>query len=107
MTPVKGPDLARYDRISLRFRSERPMRLWIQIRGRGEPDRRWARSVYVGPEGRDVSIPFDEFLPVDSASAALDLQSVDSLLFVVDTIHTALGTSGQVRFDEIRLERTR
>jgi hypothetical protein len=53
--------------------------------------------VYVGPEGRDASIPFDEFLPVDSASAALDLQSVDS----------APGDSGQVRFDEIRLERTR
>jgi hypothetical protein len=106
MTPVKGPDLAGYDRIALRLRSDRPMRLWVQVRRRGEPDRRWVRSIYVEPDAHDAVLPFADFLPADATPSTLDLSTLDSLLFVVDTIHTPPGASGNVWFDEIRLERT-
>ncbi len=102
-----GPRIADYDRLIFTARADRRMRLSVQLRlpGGREGDR-WQRSVYVDDTPRRITVYFDEMSSGDSAVRARPvLPSVDSVLFVVDTVNTALGTSGQLWLDEITYAR--
>jgi hypothetical protein len=97
--------IAMFDRLVFTARAERPMRVSVQLRG-GEEDERWNRSVYLDSVRRTVDIPFDDFRAVTSSSSSRpDLSKVESILFVIDTVNTRLGSSGQIQMDDIRYGR--
>jgi len=76
------------------------MRLAFQARATGN-DRRWGKSVYLEQMPRTVTIAFDQMLPLGDATERPVLEDVRDLLFVVDTVHTQQGASGQVWLDDI------
>jgi hypothetical protein len=104
--PFGEGGVAGFDRLTFRARASRAMRLEIQIRqAGGTNDLRWQRSVYLDQDQRDVSVFFEEMVPVGMpGSRRPGLQLVNAVLFVVDTNHTRPGTAGVVWFDHIRLE---
>jgi hypothetical protein len=82
------------------------MRLWVQLRAPDETrDRRWRRSVYLDDSEDTNTVFLDEMTPVGAASGSLDLQAVRDLLFVVDTVNSRPGSSGQVWLDEVTFAR--
>lgn len=97
---------ADFDRLSFRARASRPMRLSVQIRLTGAGDQpRWQRSIYLDTMPRDVSVFFDELTPIGATPTRRpDLNRVQALLFVVDTVHARPGASGVVWLDDVRLE---
>jgi hypothetical protein len=53
-----------------------------------------------------VQLPFSSFLPVHNGlPATAPLGAVTSLLLVVDTLNTALGSNGEFWIDEISFAR--
>jgi len=98
--------LAGYDQLSFTGRAALPMRMSVQLRAPdGTRDRRWRRSVYLDEMARKVTVFFDEMRPVDSASGPPVLSEVRDVLFVVDTVNTRPGTSGQLWLDDVRYAR--
>ncbi len=95
--------LAGADRLVFRGRASRPMRVEVELRAPGGVEgMRWERSIYLDTEPRDITVFFDDLRPVGpTAAPAPDLSAVDSLLFVVDTTHTAPGTAGVVWVDDV------
>jgi len=102
-------DLPNYDRLTFAASADRPMRVSVQIRGargNGAGDDRWRRSVFVDTNKREATVFFDDMTAVGSATARHpDLTKIQSLLFVVDTVNTRVGSSGQLLIDDVRLER--
>jgi hypothetical protein len=96
-----GSDLSRFDRVMFTARSMQPMRLMFELRASGSPDHRWGKSVYLDQDARTVTITFDEMKPLGMATGRPVLDEVRDLLFVVDTVHTKQGSSGQVWLDDI------
>jgi hypothetical protein len=99
--PIGG--LRDNQRLQLRLRADRPMRLWVQLRDSTSGDgERWGQSVYVDDTFRfaDVSLSELDALGVTS-SAAPALASVDALLLVVDTLNTRPATVGRLRIQEM------
>jgi hypothetical protein len=94
---------------SVRFtgRASRPMRVSLQLRGsteQGSP--RWRRSVYLDETARVITVPFTEFRPVTNGLATSpSLSSIGSLLFVIDTLNTKLGTNGELWIDDLAFVR--
>lgn len=85
-------------------RASRPMRISVQLRASdGGAGRRWMRSVYLDESTRRVSLPLGAFTPAEDGTP-LDLAAIDAVLFVVDNVHTALGSNGQFWLDEIAFE---
>ena len=97
--------LAGDDRLVFRARASRPMRVDVELRAPVGPDgARWGRSVYLDTEPRDVTVFFDDLRPIGPTSGpSPDLAAIDSLLFVVDTTHTAPGTAGVVWLDDVKI----
>jgi hypothetical protein len=95
-----GPELTRFTSVRFTARSMQPMRLTFQVRATGN-DRRWGKSVYLEQMSRTVTIAFDQMLPLGDATGRPVLEDVRDLLFVVDTVHTQQGASGQVWLDDI------
>ncbi len=104
--PEAGPG-AQFDRVTFTARANRPMRLAVQLRiPGGEAGERWQRSVYLDDTAREVTVYFDQMTAVGSApKGPPPLDRIDSLLFVVDVVNTALGGNGQVWLDAIRYQR--
>ncbi|MGH9349503.1 MAG: CehA/McbA family metallohydrolase [Vicinamibacterales bacterium] len=103
-----GGTLPGHDRLTFRARSDRPMRLSVQVRAPGaSPDgERWHRSVFVDTVPREIAVFFDDMRPRGPTSAPRPpLERAQSVLFVVDTINTPAGTAGQVSLDDVRYER--
>ena len=100
-------DLARYGRITFEVEADRPMRVSFQLRVTGaETDRRWRRSFYVDTEPRTVSVRFGDLTPITpDLTSAPDLEGVDSLMVVVDTLNTAPGSSAILTLGTPRLVR--
>jgi hypothetical protein len=97
--------LAGHDRIQFRVESDRPHRLWLQIRA---PDdrggQRWGRTFYVDPTLRSIEFRFSELKPMQpDQTERQPLDRMDSVLFVIDTLNTSPGTSGVLRFPDLRL----
>jgi hypothetical protein len=106
LTMPPGP-LAGYDRLTFTARTVRPMRMSVQLRiPGGAADRRWHRSVYLDDTPREVTVPFAEMRPRGITSARRpDLSQVDAVLFVVDTVNSAQGASGQLWIDNVNYGR--
>jgi hypothetical protein len=100
--------LSHYDRIRFSVRGDRPHRVSVQLRA-SDSDRqelpRWQRSTYVGKEKREVVVRFNDMKPIGgSPSNLVDLNAVNALLVVVDTVNTAAGSSGVVWLNDVQLE---
>ena len=96
--------LAGHDRIQFRVQSDRPHRLWVQIRAPGEGGgERWGRTFYVDNTLRAVEFRFSEFRPFGRYGDRPSLDRMDSVLFVIDTLNTLPGTSGVLRFPDLWL----
>jgi hypothetical protein len=106
VTMPAGP-LAGYDRLMFTARAARPMRLSVELRAPGGVQgNRWSESIYLDEVPRDVTVFFDEMTPrLATSSPQPDLARVDRVLFVVDTVHAAPGTSGQLWLDDVALAR--
>ena len=104
--PIDGK-AATYDRLIFTTEAIAPMRLWLQFRvAMPEGERYWRRSVYVDASSREVSVPFEEMTSAGSARLTPEaLSRAHALMFVVDAVHTALGTAGRVWIDDIRYAR--
>jgi hypothetical protein len=92
------------DRLSFAVRSDRPMRLSVQIRDKTAD--RWQRSIYVEGLRRDHSVLLDDFRPVGTTHAVTPRnEEFRSVLFVVDTTNTRPGASGTVWISDVRFEK--
>jgi hypothetical protein len=103
--PIEG-GLADHDRLQLSAESDRPMRLWVQIRASGvQGGQRWGRSFHVDPSLRSLEWPLASFRPMEprTTPAAPPLDRIDSLLLVIDTLNTLPGTSGAIRIAGLSL----
>ena len=101
--------LGDHDQLRLRIRGDREQRISVQVRVHGEAgEERWQRSLYVSEDMREVTVAFQDLVPLGQAGPEPpDLSDVQALLFVVDTVNTPPATSGVVWLDEVRLERWR
>jgi hypothetical protein len=102
-----APEVANYAAVRFTGRASRPMRVSVQLRVPQEQGSgRWRRSVYLDENPRVVTVPFTEFRPVrNGLAAAPPLDAVTSLLFVLDTMNTALGSNGEFWLDELAFVR--
>jgi hypothetical protein len=105
VTPA--PDIGVYTGVRLTGRANRPMRVSLQLRASAEQGSgRWRRSVYLDETPRTVIVPFGAFKPAHPGlPAAPPLGSIASLLFVLDTVNTALGSNGGFWLDDVALVR--
>jgi hypothetical protein len=99
--------LADYDRLIFTAQSSRPARIWVQLRvPGGTQGRSWHRSVYVDEMPRVITVSFDDFRPLEATTTGRPvLADVRDVLFVVDTINTRPGVSGQLWLDEVKVGR--
>ncbi len=103
--PVHAP-LASCAGFTFSARSDRPMRLSVQLRVPGGAGDRWRRSVFLDGTPRDVTIGFDSMAPFGRTTrSAPALADVDTLLFVVDSLNTPLGTAGRIWVENLRFWR--
>ena len=100
-----GDSVARFSGLMFSASATGPMRLRSQLRAPGDADRRWGRSVYLDETRRTVSINFDEMVPLGTAAGSPALSEIRDLLFVIDTVNTKQGASGQVWLDDIQFYR--
>ena len=102
-----APELAGYDRLAFLGRADKPMRLSVQVRrAQGSQGERWQRSVYLDTEPRVITVFFDDMTPIGPTETSKpDLARADTLLLVVDTIHTEPGTTGSIRLERLQLGR--
>jgi hypothetical protein len=95
--------LAAHDRLQLRARSDRPQRVWAQLRtASGE---RWGLTFFVGHDLEQRELRFEDFHPFAGAAARPPLERIDSLLLVIDTLNSAPGSAGRVAFTDLWLAR--
>jgi hypothetical protein len=89
------------DYVGLTFvaRASSPTRVSIQLRTTA--GQRWVRSIYLDESSRGVAMFYDEMTPAGGTRGALPLASVQDLLFVVDTVNTAPGSSGRIWIDDV------
>jgi hypothetical protein len=106
-----GDALESFDRIEFIGSSSAPMRVLVQFRLPGGVDgERWSRSVYLDPTPRPVTVRMTEVTPVGFTPAPSRrpvVARVKSILFVLDTLNTAPGTSGEVFLKDVRLARSK
>jgi hypothetical protein len=92
--------LAQYDRLVFNARADRPVRVSVQFR---EPSgERWHRTVFIDKEPRDITIAFNDLRSIDASRPLPVLADVDSIMFVFDTVNTALGANGRIWLDDVR-----
>ena len=99
--------LANYDRLIFTAQSSRPTRIWVQLRvPGGAQGRSWHRSVYVDETPRTLTVAFADLQPLEATTTGRPvLADVRDVLFVVDTINTRPGVSGQLWLDEVTVGR--
>lgn len=92
--------LAAHDRLQLRARSDRPQRVWAQLRAASSSER-WGLTFFVGQDLEQHELRFEDFQPFAGAAGPLPLERIDSLLLVIDTLNTAPGSAGRVAFTDL------
>jgi len=103
--PVVRGALASWSRLRFEARADREMRVSVQLRD-PQSGRRWIRSVVVGPQPREILVAFADMTPVESTlDRKVRLDTVDSILFVVDTTHSLPGAAGRVMIRDVRAQR--
>ena len=95
--------LAQYDRLVFNARADRPVRVSVQFR---EPSgERWHRSVFIGTEPRDITIAFNDLRPIDAVRPLPVFANVGAIMWVFDTVNTALGGNGRIWIDDVKYGR--
>ena len=102
-----APDISSYTGVRFTGRARQPMRVSVQLRASPEQGSgRWRKSVYLDEAGGVVTLPFSQFRPTESRLApAVPLGSIASVMFVIDTLNTALGTNGEFWIDDLAFVR--
>ena len=99
--PVSG-GLTAFDRVRFRVSASAPMRVWVQLRAPVGNTERWGRTFYAETGPRIVDLALATFAPIGvTSSSQPPLDRVDSLLFVVDTLNTLPGRSGNITITEV------
>jgi hypothetical protein len=100
--PVSG-SLVGDTRLQLRARSDRPHRVWAQLRAAGSGDAdRWGVTFFVGGELEQRDLRFQDFRPITAAGdSSPPLERIDSLLLVVDTLNSVPGSTGRIAFTDL------
>lgn len=98
-----------FDRVEFIGSASAPMRVLVQFRFPGGVDgERWSRSVYLDQTPRPIVVRMIDVSPVGFAPTPTRrpvVARVKSILFVLDTLNTAPGTSGEVVLKNVRLAR--
>jgi hypothetical protein len=98
-----------FDRIEFVGSASAPMRVLVQFRLPGGVDgERWSRSVYLDTVPRPITVRMTDVTPVGFTPVPTRrpvVARVKSILFVLDTLNTAPGTSGEVVLRDVRLAR--
>ena len=82
----------------------RPGRLSVQLRYPSAGGERWAKSVYVDQNRREVRVPIERMLPADFQKGPIpDPSTARSLLFVVDLTNARPGDSNSIAIEDVRL----
>jgi hypothetical protein len=101
-----GEDLAQFDRVIFAGQADRPMRIWFQLwMPVPTGNNYWRRSIYLDENVRDIAVPLAELIPVGSSPERTPLGDIQSLMFVVDEVHTPLGQSGTFWIGNVRYAR--
>jgi hypothetical protein len=91
-----------FERLTFDVRASQPMRVSVQLRYGEGGGQRWARSVYLDPEVRHVSVALRDLLPVDGQTgSAPDPANARSILFVVDLTNATPGTAGTFQISNL------
>jgi hypothetical protein len=99
-----GDQFKDFARLIFTARSSRPVRISVQLRT--ADGSRWHRSVFVDDVARTITVPFAEMTPRGSTnSPGPILAAIRDVLFVVDTVNTRPGTSGQLWIDDVKYGR--
>ncbi len=96
------------NRVRLEARAQHRMRVSIQLRsGAGStPGDRWIRSIYLDEAWRTYTIPFTDMTPAgDTRAATPTLDSIRSVMLVVDLTNTKPGFAGTVTLRAADLQR--
>ncbi len=100
-TPIGDP----YRRLTFSARSDRPLRMGVQLRVPGNGDR-WQRSVYLDETERQHTVEFEDMTPIGvTRTPRPSLDAVRDLMFVLDTTHAKPGSSGRLWFTSVELTR--
>jgi hypothetical protein len=100
-TPIGEP----FRRLTFTARSERPLRMRVQLRVPGNGDR-WQRSVYLDETDRQHTVEFDDMTPIGvTRTPRPALDAVRDLMFAIDTTHAKPGSSGRIWFTSVELTR--
>ena len=103
-----GVDLSGYDRVIFAGGADKPMRVWVQLwMPVPTGNAYWRRSVYLDDRGRDVVVRFADLSPVGDAPHRPPIAGVESVMFMVDSTHTPLGSAGSFWVDDVRFGRER
>ena len=98
--PVDG--LAGAGAVQLRLRSDRPMRVSVELRVAGpKGDERWRQSAYLDGTSRTVMLRPNDLRPAAGHTAALAMADTRSVLVVVDTVNTPSGTAGRIWIESV------
>ncbi|HEV8393828.1 MAG TPA: CehA/McbA family metallohydrolase [Vicinamibacterales bacterium] len=102
-----APEIAGYTAVSFTGRAGRPMRISVQLRAsEAQGSGRWRTSVYLDEVSRTVTLSFSAFRPTGNGSAPVPpLDAIGSLLLVIDTMNTALGSNGEFWIDDLAFVR--
>lgn len=93
-----------FSAIAFSVSADRSGRLSVQLRYQSGGGERWAKSVYVDAERRDVRIPVERMVPADFQSGhAPDTATARSLLFVADLANARPGDSNSITISRLRL----
>ncbi len=92
-------------RIQFVAHASTPMRVSVQVKLPGGPEgERWRQSAFIDMTSRLVSLRLAEFEPADAPTTRRpNAASLQSLLFVVDTVNTKPGTAGTLWISDVRL----
>jgi len=81
-----------FRQVAMKLAANRPMRVSLQLRD--TEGRRWGRSAYIPPDGRELLVPLGEFRPIANSAFAPDPRTLKSVLVVVDLTNSSPGSSG-------------
>jgi hypothetical protein len=83
------------DGVRFTVRADKPMRVSLQVRDTTAD--RWQRSIYVDRTAQERTVTFADLQPVGVTHVrSPERDAIRSLMFVVDTMNTRPGTSGQI-----------
>jgi hypothetical protein len=84
-----------FSAIRLGLQTDRPSRIWVQVRSAG--GKRWGRTYYVDAAGSELLVQLSDLQPIgEGASGRPDSKVVSSVLVVVDLTNAAPGRTGRL-----------